>query len=151
MPQKDISGRKYYVFEFAAKASTYIRHALAVVTVGNGAFFGLPAACQEARCAPQMWCFTGLLRQCAAVRLLKHAAKTLLSGLCDSAAEVTDHHSMTMTSIATSVHTIIRGGCAGNLYTLTTGSNEFRWGKMKTKVQDVIDSFEVFDKAPSGL
>ena len=33
----DKNGRKYYVFEFAAKATTYIRHALAVVTVGNGA------------------------------------------------------------------------------------------------------------------
>ena len=40
---------------------------------------------------------------------------------------------------------------AGNLYTLTTGSNEFRWSKMKNKVDDVVDSFEVFDKAPSGL
>ena len=42
MPQKDIKGRKYFVFEFAAKASTYIRHALAVVTVGNGALFAIP-------------------------------------------------------------------------------------------------------------
>ena len=30
-------GRDYIEFEFAAKASGYIRHALAVVTVGNGA------------------------------------------------------------------------------------------------------------------
>ena len=28
----------YYTFEFASKAPNYIRHALAVVTVGNGAF-----------------------------------------------------------------------------------------------------------------
>ena len=27
----------YYTFEFASKAPNYIRHALAVVTVGNGA------------------------------------------------------------------------------------------------------------------
>ncbi len=26
----------YYTFEFASKAPNYIRHALAVVTVGNG-------------------------------------------------------------------------------------------------------------------
>lgn len=30
-------GRDYIEFEFAAKAGSYIRHALAVVTVGNGA------------------------------------------------------------------------------------------------------------------
>ena len=30
-------GRDYIEFEFAAKAGGYIRHALAVVTVGNGA------------------------------------------------------------------------------------------------------------------
>jgi photosystem II oxygen-evolving enhancer protein 2 len=34
--QKDKDGRTYYTFEFASKASNYIRHALAVVTVGNG-------------------------------------------------------------------------------------------------------------------
>ena len=28
----------YYTFEFASKAPNYIRHALAVVTVGNGRF-----------------------------------------------------------------------------------------------------------------
>ena len=34
--QKEKEGRKYYEFEFASKAPTYIRHALAIVTVGNG-------------------------------------------------------------------------------------------------------------------
>lgn len=34
--QRDIDGRTYYEFEFATKANTYIRHALAVVTVANG-------------------------------------------------------------------------------------------------------------------
>lgn len=34
--QKDKDGRMYYTFEFASKASNYIRHALAVVTVANG-------------------------------------------------------------------------------------------------------------------
>ena len=34
--QKEKDGRLYYTFEFASKASNYIRHALAVVTVGNG-------------------------------------------------------------------------------------------------------------------
>ncbi len=35
--QKEKNGRKYIEFEFASKAPTYIRHAYAVVTVGNGA------------------------------------------------------------------------------------------------------------------
>ena len=34
--QKEKDGRLYYTFEFASKASNYIRHALAIVTVGNG-------------------------------------------------------------------------------------------------------------------
>lgn len=34
--QREIDGRTYYEFEFATKANTYIRHALAVVTVANG-------------------------------------------------------------------------------------------------------------------
>ena len=37
--QRDIDGRTYYEFEFATKANTYIRHALAVVTVANGNTF----------------------------------------------------------------------------------------------------------------
>lgn len=41
--QRDIDGRTYYEFEFATKANTYIRHALAVVTVANG--MTLPMAC----------------------------------------------------------------------------------------------------------
>ncbi len=36
LAQKDKDGRMYYTFEFASKASNYIRHALAVVTVANG-------------------------------------------------------------------------------------------------------------------
>lgn len=35
-------GRDYIEFEFAAKAGSYIRHALAVVTVGNGAPWLVP-------------------------------------------------------------------------------------------------------------
>lgn len=40
--QREIDGRTYYEFEFATKANTYIRHALAVVTVGNGKLLVLP-------------------------------------------------------------------------------------------------------------
>ena len=33
--------------------------------------------------------------------------------------------------------------CAGKFYTLTCGSNEKRWGKMKPRLEEVIKSFEV--------
>lgn len=36
MPQNDVDGKAYYAFEFTAQAPNYIRHALGVVTVGNG-------------------------------------------------------------------------------------------------------------------
>ncbi|XP_065869920.1 psbP-like protein 1, chloroplastic [Euphorbia lathyris] len=37
--------------------------------------------------------------------------------------------------------------CIGNgkFYTLTTGANERRWGKMKDKLHEVIDSFKIFN------
>lgn len=59
-------GKTYYTFEFASKAPSYIRHALAVVAVNNGKF-----------------------------------------------------------------------------YTLSTGANERRWGKMQDRLKTVVDSFEV--------
>ncbi|RZS16005.1 hypothetical protein BHM03_00047938 [Ensete ventricosum] len=34
---------------------------------------------------------------------------------------------------------------AGKFYTLTTGANERRWGKMKDKLHEVVDSFKIFD------
>ena len=34
--QREIEGRMYYEFEFASKAKTYIRYAIAAATVGNG-------------------------------------------------------------------------------------------------------------------
>ncbi|NP_001334266.1 photosystem II reaction center PsbP family protein [Solanum lycopersicum] len=37
--------------------------------------------------------------------------------------------------------------CIGNgkFYTLTTGANERRWGKMKDRLQTVVDSFQIFN------
>ncbi|KAK9186907.1 hypothetical protein WN944_018296 [Citrus x changshan-huyou] len=64
--ENDVDGKAYYAFEFTAQAPNYIRHALGVVTVGNGKF-----------------------------------------------------------------------------YTLTTGANERRWGKMKDRLQTVIESFKI--------
>jgi photosystem II oxygen-evolving enhancer protein 2 len=36
--------------------------------------------------------------------------------------------------------------CAGKFYTLTIGANEKRWGKMKPRLEQVIDSFEVVER-----
>nr|KAJ0208520.1 hypothetical protein LSAT_V11C500237370 [Lactuca sativa] len=33
----------------------------------------------------------------------------------------------------------------GKFYTLTTGANERRWGKMKDKLNTVVDSFKIFN------
>ncbi|XP_068644264.1 psbP-like protein 1, chloroplastic isoform X2 [Aristolochia californica] len=38
----------------------------------------------------------------------------------------------------------------GKFYTLTTGANERRWGKMKDKLITVIDSFQIFTADPSA-
>ncbi len=46
--QREIDGRTYYEFEFATKANTYIRHALAVVTVGNGKLLVSPEIAHSA-------------------------------------------------------------------------------------------------------
>ena len=43
--------------------------------------------------------------------------------------------------------------CAGKFYTLATGSNERRWNKMKPRLEQVVQSFEVqnrYDAAPIG-
>ncbi|XP_078429440.1 psbP-like protein 1 [Wolffia australiana] len=65
--EHQVEGKNYYSFEFVAQAPNFTRHALGVITIGNGKF-----------------------------------------------------------------------------YTLTTGANERRWGKMKEKLQGVIDSFKIF-------
>nr|XP_015877005.2 psbP-like protein 1, chloroplastic isoform X4 [Ziziphus jujuba var. spinosa] len=33
----------------------------------------------------------------------------------------------------------------GKFYTLTTGANERRWGKMQDKLQSIVDSFKIFN------
>ena len=43
--------------------------------------------------------------------------------------------------------------CAGKFYTLATGANERRWSKMKPRLEQVVQSFEVqnrYDAAPIG-
>ncbi|KAK9815251.1 hypothetical protein WJX72_000690 [[Myrmecia] bisecta] len=47
--QKEVNGRIYYEFEFAAKAVNYLRHAFAVVTVANGKFYTLTIGANEKR------------------------------------------------------------------------------------------------------
>ncbi|XP_068669136.1 psbP-like protein 1, chloroplastic [Aristolochia californica] len=38
----------------------------------------------------------------------------------------------------------------GKFYTLTTGANEKRWGKMKDKLITIVDSFKIFTAEPSA-
>jgi len=47
--KREIDGRTYYEFEFATKANTYIRHALAVVTVANSKFYTLVTGSNDSR------------------------------------------------------------------------------------------------------
>ncbi|KAK9805465.1 hypothetical protein WJX73_010781 [Symbiochloris irregularis] len=47
--KREDNGRLYYEFEFASKANTYIRHALAAVTIGNGKFYTLATGANEKR------------------------------------------------------------------------------------------------------
>jgi len=47
--ERVIDGRKYYDFEFTAKASNYTRHAVASVTVGNGKFYTIVSGSNERR------------------------------------------------------------------------------------------------------
>ena len=44
-----MDGRPYVDFEFAAKAPTYIRHALASVSVANGKFYTLTTGANDLR------------------------------------------------------------------------------------------------------
>lgn len=44
-----VDGRAYVDFEFAAKAPSYLRHALARVTVANGKFYTLTTGANELR------------------------------------------------------------------------------------------------------
>ena len=97
--QRDIEGRTYYEFEFATKANTYIRHALAVVTVANGKL-GL------------VFPFCKLIKQ---------------QSVCPQFASYYWH-------------------IAGKFYTLTTGSNENRWEKMKQRLVEVVKSFQVSER-----
>lgn len=40
---------------------------------------------------------------------------------------------------------LLLGGAAGTFYTLTTGANERRWGKMKDKLQTTVRSFSLIN------
>ena len=40
----------------------------------------------------------------------------------------------------------VRGGLPGNFYTLVTGSNERRWGKVRPRLEEIAKSFTVVDR-----
>ena len=60
----------YYEFEFASKAKTYIRYALAAATVGNGE---LPACCFQTSPLLARKCCTGTLASPAGGRLKSYS------------------------------------------------------------------------------
>lgn len=47
--ENDVDGKAYYKFEFTAQAPNYIRHALGVVTVGNGKFYTMTTGANQRR------------------------------------------------------------------------------------------------------
>ncbi|KAG5096161.1 hypothetical protein JHK84_051749 [Glycine max] len=47
--EQDVEGKKYYQFEFIAKAPNYTRHALSTVSIGNGKFYTLTTGANERR------------------------------------------------------------------------------------------------------
>ncbi|KMZ62962.1 PsbP-like protein 1 [Zostera marina] len=47
--EHDVDGQKYYKFEFLAKAPNFTRHAIGIVTVGNGRFYTLTTGANERR------------------------------------------------------------------------------------------------------
>lgn len=38
------------------------------------------------------------------------------------------------------------GGLPGNFYTLVTGANERRWGKVRPRLEEIAKSFTVVDR-----
>ncbi len=53
---------------------------------------------------------------------------------------------LTFTSHLYSYHTYIHIIPVGKFYTLTTGSNERRWDKMRDKLNTIVKSFEVYPR-----
>ena len=130
--QKEKDGRLDYTFEFASKASNYIRHALAVVTVGNGELTICKA--REALLLYQICSIPNMGmgsafavgNSSANVNTLHIALGAASTGVCKACACASDQ------------------GCVipGKFYTLATGANERRWGKMKPRLEQVVESFE---------
>ena len=125
-------GRRYVDFEFTATSRGFTRHALASVTVGNGAPLAgqrqgprraavRAAACGSARC--------DCVRPAACLHAASRAARAAPPALTPAALLAAPPPSP-----------------AGKFYTLVTGANEKRWGKMKDKVKTVVQSFVVEDR-----
>lgn len=47
--KQDVDGQVYYNFEFVAQAPNFTRHALGVITIGNGKFYTLTTGANERR------------------------------------------------------------------------------------------------------
>uniref|UniRef100_A0A0F7GX77 PsbP-like protein 1 n=1 Tax=Pelargonium fulgidum TaxID=73198 RepID=A0A0F7GX77_9ROSI len=47
--EREVDGKAYYTLEFVAKAPNYTRHALSIITIGNGKFYTLTTGANERR------------------------------------------------------------------------------------------------------
>lgn len=111
--QRDLNGHAYYEFEYTAKNPRYTRHSVAVVVVNDGAF---------------------------------SARRRTLGGPHELG--VRTPHAWGLTACVSCLLLLPRllpaaATTAGKFYTLTTGANEKRWGKMKDKLATMIKSFSL--------
>lgn len=121
--QHDADGKAYYTFEFIAQAPTYTRHALGTICIGNGMKF-----------------------ICSRVKFVMCIALNLPRGCCISLINKLQKHALQLFPYfrsITSCFTWTKKFDSGKFYTLTTGAKERRWGKMKDKLQTVVDSFQI--------
>lgn len=122
--QHDADGKAYYTFEFIAQAPTFTRHALSTICIGNGMKLIRSKVkiimCVYVALNLSLGCYISLVNK---LQMLASQFFHFVVILCHFYMENNFH--------------------PGKFYTLTTGANERRWGKMKDKLQTVIDSFQI--------
>ena len=134
----------YYEFEFASKAKTYIRYALAAATVGNGE---LPACCFQSSPLLAHECCIGAPVAPAGSRLKSYShalAAALGKGsphLLPARIDCAQRFWVAPAQCFTPVLSV------GKFYVLQTGCNEKRWSKMKENLTTVVKSFQVEDRS----
>jgi hypothetical protein len=121
-PRGRHAGHTYFEFEYTAKTPRYTRHSLAVVVVNDGAAAGAGS------------CWRGAL-----------AASPQASGGLAPACRTRACRTRVPESCRVLRRPALRRCGAGKFYTLTTGANERRWGKMKDKLTTSVRSFQLIN------